>query len=397
MLESVSLKSLKDAPIKLGTRVILRADFDVAMDGKRIVEDFRIREALPTINLILKRGGRIRIISHLKRPYGKRVGALSMRVVAQHLEKLLKRKVLFISDPLAFRNVNRLQEILFLENIRFFPGEETNDAGFAKKLARWGDIYINEAFANSHRKHASVVAITRFLPSFAGLRLSEEISNLQKILKKPKMPLVAILGGAKLETKLPLIKKFLAQGGEVLVGGALANTLLAARGLGLGSSPVDEKLKTELGSVATNSRLHLPLDLKVAKSEKGLYRIADIGKIKKGEINFDIGPETYKEFARILRGAKTIVWNGPLGVAESRKFSSGTVLIAKFIKEVDAFKVVGGGDTIALLKKYQLLRGFDHVSTGGGAMLEFLVGEKLPGIEALKQNTIHAARYTKIS
>ena len=382
----MSLRFLKNAPIKPGTRVLLRTDFDVVTDGKRITEDFRIREAIPTINLILKKGGCVRMISHLKRPHGKRVKDLSMEVVARHLEKLLKRKVSFISDPVTFRDTGGPQEILFLENIRFFPGEEKNDAGFARKLSHLGDIYVNEAFANSHRKHASMVAITKFLPSFAGLRLAEEILNLQKILKKPKMPFVAILGGAKLETKLPLIKRFLAQGGEVLVGGALANTLLAARGLELGSSPVDEKLKMGLKSVAFNPRLYLPLDLRIAKSDRSSSRIADVHKIKKGETNFDIGPETCKRFVRILKTAKTVVWNGPMGVAESRKFSSGTVLVAKVLKEINAFKVVGGGDTIAILKKYGALEDFDHVSTGGGAMLEFLAGKKLPALEALERN-----------
>lgn len=385
-MRTMRLRTLKSADIKKGTRIILRADFDVALRGNKVLEDFRIKEVIPTIKFILAKGGRLRIISHLGRPGGRRVDALSMCGVALYLKKLLKRKIVFVSDPFKrdlFTKLNSSSDVIFFENLRFFKGEEKNSSDFAKGLACWGDAYVNEAFAVSHRKHASVSALARFLPSFAGLHFEKEIASLNRVLYNPRRPLVAVLGGAKLETKLPLVEKFLEKGGEVLLGGALVNTILSSRGIFMGSSAVDGGPKLKLRKLSS-PHLHLPVDFYVASSQMVKERAAGIGDLKIKEINFDIGPETCALFASVVKRARTIVWNGPMGLAENPKFSHGTKSVAGAIKKAKAFRVVGGGDTVAILRKYGLLKGFDHVSTGGGAMLEFLAGKKLPGIEALK-------------
>ncbi len=348
------LRTLQDAPIKKGTRVIVRADLDLGVRNGRIVDDLRILVGLPTIRYLLRRGARVRIIGYLGRPQGKRDNKLSLRPVARQLEKMLKRKVLFLSDPLDKRSIRRhldSSKIVFFENIRFWPEELENSASFARRLADWGQVYINDAFANSHRREASVAALATLLPSYAGLRLEKEVMVLGGILKNPARPLIVVIGGAKLETKLPVVRNFLKNADKILVGGAIANEMLRKR--------------TRKG----NKKIILPLDG------------AD-----NGSAGFeDVGPKTIRLFLALLRQAKTIIWNGPLGHAEIPEFAEGTKAVARALARSNAFTVVGGGDTIAILRKYHLLRGFDHVSTGGGAMLEFLAGKKLPGLEALKK------------
>ncbi len=386
---SVSFKTVKEASIKNGTRVLLRGDFDVAFKGRRIADNFRIRETIPTLRYILKKGGHPRIIAHLKRPHGKRVLSLSLRSVARYLGKSLRKEVIFVSDPFSpavFEKYNRSPHIIFFENIRFWPGEEKNDRHFAASLARWGDIYVNEAFANSHRPHASMEAITRFLPAFAGLRLAEEIFYLSRIFLSSPPPRVAIMGGAKLETKIPLIERFLRSGSMVLLGGALVNTIFYAKGISVGKSPIDKNLlKKALRLDKIKSKLLLPIDLVVAKNPGARPRVVSVSKIGHSESNFDIGPATVGLFKSALSDARTIVWNGPLGLAEVGVFSRGTTRMARALKNIRAFKIIGGGDTIAILRSRGLLGGFTHVSTGGGAMLEFLAGKKLPAVEALKR------------
>lgn len=344
---NMRIYQLSKAPIKKGTRVIVRADFDVAIKSGKVADDFRIRKVMPTLKYLLQKGASLRIISHLDRPGGKKVSGLSMAPVRRHLQGLLKKEIIFIADPLsekAFAEFNSSRQILFFENIRFWPGEEKNDPKFAKKLARWGDIYVNEAFADSHRAHASITQIAKYLPSFAGLNLEKELFYLGKMLKSPKRPYVAAIGGIKLETKLPLVKKFLREADGVLLGSGLGR---------FGKSGA--------------KNLYAPLDY-----------ITD----KKGN-NVDIGPKTISRFTELVKDAKTVVWNGPLG--NTPNFPRGTQAFAKAVGHLSAVKIVGGGDTILALEKYGLLRNFTHVSAGGGAMLEFLAGKKLPGIEALRQ------------
>ena len=383
-----SLRTMETAPWKRRMRVIIRIDGDVAMEGKRITDDFRIRAALPTIKSALRHGSLVRIISHRGRPHGVVTPSLTQQPAALCLSRLLKKKIVFVKDPLsatAFRKLNSSPDILFFENIRFWKGEEENSVTFARMLARWGDIYINDAFANCHRNHASMLALAAALPSYAGMNLAQEVETLGRVMTNPEHPFVALLGGAKIETKVPLIKRFLESADHVLIGGAIANTLFAAMGLDVGMSLVDEK-KAEITRLLSHKNLHIPTDVVVTKSlsSSSSARICSRDAVTSDEYIVDIGPETIKKFSSFFAGSSMIVWNGPVGFAELPDFAQGTRDIAKAMQRVPAFKLVGGGDTIALLRAYHALRGFSYVSTGGGAMLEFLAGKKLPVIEALK-------------
>ena len=404
------LRGIKEARLK-GKRVLVRVDFDVVVKNGLPEDDFRIKENLPTIKYILKNGGLVRIMTHLGRPKGKIVQSLSMRKFVERLQDLLGRKVIFIQDPFnkdLFKKYDFSRDIVLFENIRFWPGEESNNFIFAKQLARWGDVYVNEAFADSHRTHASIISLPKILPPYAGFRLEKEIIALSRFLKNPPKPFIAIMGGAKLETKMPLVEKFLQSADYLLIAGALANTVYYLKGLEIGKSTADRNFKRD-SVVFKNKKIILPRDFLVAdKINPALFvggctlarstadkrcgvkvgakhRISEVIKVGKNEYIVDIGPKSVKLFLRLLKGAKTIVWNGPLGFTEIPEFSKGTIALAKALRKIKAFKVVGGGDTVAALQKYNLLKGFNHVSTGGGAMLEFLAGNKLPGIEVLKK------------
>lgn len=382
------IQRLGEAKLK-GKRVLVGVDFDVPVQNGLPEDDFRIKENLPTIRYIIKNGGLVRIIAHLDRPGGKVIPSLSLKKFAGYLKNLLGRKVVFVQDPFSkefFKKYNFSGDIILFENIRFWPGEEKNDMNFAKKLASWGDIYVNEAFADSHRNHASIATLPKILPAFAGLRLENEISVLSGLLKNPQKPFVAILGGAKLETKMPLVEKFLKLADRILIAGALANTVYYLRGLEIGKSTADRRFKIN-PIIFKNKKIFLPSDVLAANKIKSgaKRRISEVDKIGKSDYIVDIGPESVKLFLRLLKGAKTIVWNGPLGFAEIPEFSKGTVALARVLQKIKAFKVVGGGDTVAALGKYKLLKRFNHISTGGGAMLEFLAGKKLPGVEAVRK------------
>ncbi len=363
------IKRIEEAPIKKGMRVIIRADFDVAVKSGRVWDDFRIRACVPTIRYVLKKGGRVRIIAHLGRPGARRNKKLSLRPAAIRLSKILRRRVILVANPFGPK-ANGLRhdssDILLLENIRFWPGEEKNDAAFARRIASWGSIYVNEAFAASHRAHASVSALTKLLPSYAGLNIWREISFLTGVFERSRRPLTAVIGGAKTETKLPVLERFLRFGATVLVAGAPANTFFLAEGRKIGKSLADKELAPNLRRFLRHPRIVLPVDL--LRSRNAIV---------------DVGPRTVRLFFEKAQNAKKIIWNGPLG--HTPAFSRGTVEFAKKLKRVRGLKIVGGGDTVTILKKHHLLNVFDHVSTGGGAMLEFLAGKKLPGIEALKQ------------
>lgn len=382
--------SIRQASLK-GKRVIIRADFDVTMRGNRIADDFRILRVLPTIRLVLQKGGKVRIVSYRGRPHGVRNPLLGMKDIARFLERRLKRKIIFLPDILdedAFIRHNDSSSIIFFENIRFWPEEEKNDNKFARKISLWGDLFVNEAFANTHRNHACVTTLARLLPSYAGLQLEAEITNLSALFHSPQKPFVAVLGGAKLETKLPLIHRFLSSADHVLLGGALANTLFALKGLRVGKSIVsDDFMRNEIKKILKHKKLCLPVDVVAAGDLNGSsgYRVVRPDEVKETEYIVDVGPETAALFSSIARSAKTLVWNGPLGYVETAPFAKGTKIFAQSLTLLKAFKAVGGGDTIAVLRQYRLLAHFTHVSTGGGAMLEFLAGKKLPGIEALKR------------
>lgn len=383
-LNDMNIRTLDQAVIHKGTRVIVRVDFDVVMERGEIVNDFRVRDALPTIHYLLKQGARVRLVTHIKRPDGKRVSRLSTKPLVAPLAKLFRREVLFVSHPLSrrdFEKYDRATSVLLFENIRFWPGEENNDVTFARHLAAWGDMYVNEAFGVDHRAHASLVALARMLPSYAGLHLAKEISYFGKVLHHPQKPIVMILGGAKLETKLPLIRNFAKHGADVLLGGALANTILACQGVRVGKSLCDsrgEEIWRDL--MRSGAKIHVPSDAVVATSPRAHSRVVPTSAIREHEAIYDAGPETVRSFEVLVRRARTVIWNGPFGLIEFPAYTKATVALARALRRVRALKIVGGGETVAVLAKAGLLGSFTHVSSGGGSMLEMLAGERLPAL-----------------
>lgn len=394
------MKSIKNIKNLKNKNVLVRVDFNVPINNGKIEELFRIEAVLPTIKYLIKKKAKIILISHLGRPIAFAQSKkskiknkkFSLEPIAKYLSKLLKKNVKFIGDCIGEnpkKEISKMKrgEVVLLENLRFYKGEEKNDINFAKELAKLADIYINDAFAVSHRVHASVEAITKFLPSFAGFLLEKEIKVLSSVFQNPRRPLCLVMGGVKLETKLPLIRKFISVADNIIIGGALANTLLLAQKLAVGKSFVEKKYLKELKPIKiSDSIFHLPVDVRVSESLSGKKPvfIKAVGKIKENEIILDIGPETEKLFTSIIKSSKMVIWNGPMGFFELDKFLSGSRAIAKAIASSKIYSIVGGGDTIALINKLKLFKKYSFVSTGGGAMLEFLAGKKLPGIEALK-------------
>lgn len=388
------MKFLKDFDFT-NKRVLLRTDFNVPLGNDGIVdgkEDWRIEATLPTINYLLGKKAKIILLSHLGRPKGKVVESLRLEPVRQRLENLLGQKVLK-SNGFSIQEIEKsaknLQagEIVLLENIRFHPGERNNDPNFARQLANLGEIYVNDAFGSIHRSHASIVGLPQYLSSCAGLLLEKEIKVLSQIAEKPERPLLVIIGGIKISTKIKVIKSFLEKTDALILGGALANTVISAKGFAIGKSIIEKEMVEEVKKLElTNIKLHIPVDAVVSVNSSGgaPSRIAPIGKTNGREMILDIGPETIQLFSQVISQAKTIIWNGPVGIFEVEKFNQGSKKIARAIAQSDAFSVVGGGETITLLEQMGLLEKINHISTGGGAMLKFLAGEKLPGIEALK-------------
>jgi len=346
---------------------LLRLDFNTE-------DDWRMRTEFPTIKLLLNVASKVVIISHHGRPKGVEK-ALSLKKKAKMLAKLMRQKVIVIPGS-DFRKIKKIIEkspmgsLFLLENLRFNAGEEKNDRAFAKKLASLADFYVNDAFAVSHRADASVAAITRFLPSYAGLELEREIDFLSRVMKKPKRPLVFVVGGAKAADKLDAIHYFYKKADWFLLGGGLANTILTLRGVDIKASvrDTDKKDVRELAYFSRASRVLSPTDF-----------------VWHGKAIWDIGPKTAAAYAKKIASAKTILWSGPLGLIEKPRYAHGSVAIAKAIaKNRRALSVTGGGETVMFLKKYRLDKAFSFISTGGGAMIDFLAGKKLPGIEALK-------------
>ena len=393
------MRKIKDLNFK-NKRVLLRCDFNVPINEKgEIEEDFRIKSVIPTINYLVENEAKIILISHLGDPKEVKtrqemVKKFSLRPVANYLEKILNRKIKFLPDCLGSENeaeINNLKEgeIVLLENLRFYEGEKKNDENFVKSLAKLADIYINDAFSACHRAHASIVGLPRYLPSAAGLLLEKEINILTKVLENPWHPLVVIIGGAKIESKIGVVEQFLERADHLILGGEIANSILVGKGICLGELFFGEKeILNKIEKIdLTSPKIHLPIDgvISLASRKEDYYRQGGIGSVKKEEKFFDIGPETIKIFSSIIKDGKMILWSGPIGMFEEKKFENGTREIAEaIVRNHLAFKIVGGGDTISAVNKFGLLEKFDHVSTGGGAMLEFLSGKKLPGIDALK-------------
>ncbi len=381
--------TIEDVDLK-GKKVLLRVDFNVPQDEEgKITDDSRIRAALPTIDYILENGGKPILCSHLGRPKGKVVDSLRMDGVAERLGELLGKKVIKLDDCVG-QNVEEAVakmspgEVILLENLRFHPEEEKNDEKFAKSLANLADLYVSDAFGTVHRAHASTEGVTKFLPSACGFLLRKEIEYFERALMNPERPFVAILGGAKVSDKIGVIQNLLGKVDYLLIGGGMAYTFLKSEGLGVGDSLLEED-KIELAKDLLDEKILLPVDHLVAKrkSQDAEKKVTPNAKIDDGWMGLDIGPKTIERFSEIIKRAKTIIWNGPLGYSEIKAFSEGTKKIANLLAESDALTIIGGGDTVAAVKKFNLTSKISHVSTGGGASLELLEGKELPGIAAL--------------
>ena len=372
-------------------RVLVRTDFNVPLDKEgKIVDDSRIQAALPTIEYLLDNNAKLILMSHLGRPKGKVIENLKMDVVAAHLSFLLGREVVKLDDSVGIKIPNK--KVVLLENLRFHKEEEENDEHFAKKLASYGDIYVNDAFGTSHRAHASVEAITRFIPGCAGLLLEKEVKALGNLLSNPDRPFIAILGGAKVSDKIGVIKNLLPKVDALLIGGAMMFTFIKANGFSVGKSLVEED-KVELAQnllTKAKKKIILPVDAVVAKDKKQDtdVKTVPVTKIPKNYYGLDIGDETVEIFKAILKEARTVFWNGPLGMVEIEQFATATNEIAQFIAELDSTTIIGGGDSVAVVKKLGLAEKISHVSTGGGASLEFLEGKTLPALKALDDNEV---------
>ena len=380
------MKTLNEGKFK-NKIVLVRCDFNVALDDKgRVVDDFRIVKALPTIKFLQKSGAVAVLMSHIE----DESGPISLRPVVRHLESLLGCSVKFLKDCVGDKVKKEIAQVLpgqliMLENLRFHEEEKANDLDFSRQLAQMGDCYVNEAFSCSHRAHASIAGVPRYLPSYAGLLLEEEIANLQKILKNPRHPLVAIIGGVKFETKIRVIANIANIADHVLIGSKIGAAVLSHKRQIAG--PKTFQSDPMAGAIdLTSSKIHLPIDgvMALKDASEGYLRTAAIGMMRAEEDIYDIGPETAKFFSEIIKDAKTIFLNGPMGWFEKREFSAGTKTIIEAISRAHgAWRVAGGGQTLEAIRKYNAQKNFNFLSTGGGAMLEYLAGNILPGIATL--------------
>jgi phosphoglycerate kinase len=377
-----------------GCRVLVREDLNVPLKDGAISDDTRIRAALPTLRGLSERGARVVVMSHLGRPKGKPQAELSLRPVAMRLGELLGRPVGFAEDcvgEVAATAVAGMRDgdVLLLENVRFHAGDEDDDPEFAGLLAALGDVYVNDAFAASHRAHASVVGVARLLPAYAGDLMLAELEALHRALDEPRRPLVAIVGGAKISTKAGVLRFLLPRVEALIVGGAMANTFFKAAGREVGASLVEDEALEEAREVAQQGRerVVLPVDTICARRmEAGQEtRVFPVDGVEPGWMILDVGPATRALYAGRLAGAGTIVWNGPVGVFEIPEFSAGTRALGEAIAGSGAYSLVGGGDTAAAIEQMGLQGRFSHVSTGGGATLEYLEGRELPGVAVLKE------------
>jgi len=377
-----------------GKRVLLRVDFNLPQnDDGSIIDDTKMRAALPTINYLLDEGARLIIMSHLGRPKGKRNPKYSLKPMAVRLSEILEKQVQMADDCIGEpvqKMAGSLQngDVMLLENVRFYPGEEKNDPQFARELATLGDVFVNDAFGTAHRAHASTAGLAEYLPTCAGFLMAKEVEILNKVLENPESPRMAILGGAKVADKLGLIRNLLNKMDVILIGGGMANTFIKAQGYEVGKSLCENDLVPEARSLMETAqnkgvRLLIPQDAVITRelSPEATGQVVKIDQIPEDRMIVDIGPETIATFSEAIRQAKTIVWNGPLGVYEYKAFAAGTEAITKAIAESSAVSVIGGGDSAAAVKDLGLSACITHISTGGGATLEFLEGQELPGVK----------------
>lgn len=388
-------KTIRDVPLQEKT-VFLRVDFNVPLDGERITDDTRMVKALPTIQWLREHGARIVLASHLGRPQGAVDPRYSLRPVAQHLSQLLGVPVPLseqLIGPEVAESIQALRpgELLMLENVRFHPGETKNDPELARTWASYVDLFVNDAFGSAHRAHASTVGVGTYVPAVAGLLMARELEVLGRVLQNPKRPLVAIIGGAKIKDKIGVLENLLTLVDRLLIGGGMANTFLLAQGYDLGASLVEEdQLETARRllkkAAERNVRVVLPHDVVVAEqfSADAPHRVVSVDDIPTGWMALDIGPQTVETFRQALSDAAMVVWNGPLGAFELKPFAQGTMAIAQALASLSGETIVGGGDSVAAVEAAGVAERMGHISTGGGATLEFLEGKTLPGVAVLE-------------
>jgi phosphoglycerate kinase len=385
-------KTVEDIDVR-GKRVLVRVDFNVPIEDGEVADDTRMEAAMPTIEYLLDQGAALILCSHLGRPKGQVDPALSLRPVAEHLDEMIDVPVSFAEDcigPEAESASEALQpgQILVLENTRFHAGEKANDPDMARQLASLADVFVNDAFGTAHRAHASNVGVTEYLPTVAGYLIEKEIEYLGNALENPERPFVAILGGAKISGKIEAISSLLEKADQILIGGGIANTFFKAKGYSLGDSLVEddaldiaEALLEKGGDV-----LHLPVDVVIADEfdAEAKSKTMDVGDVPDGWQILDLGPKTVEIYADIVAQAKTVAWNGPLGVFEFEKFAQGTFGVAQAVADSPAVSIIGGGESAAAIRKSGLTEKVSHVSTGGGASLQMLEGKELPGLAAVE-------------
>lgn len=393
----MSKLTVKDVSVE-GKRVFLRVDFNVPLSPEgKVLDDFKIRASLPTINYLLEKNARLILASHLGRPKGKVVEDLRMAPVAGELSRLLGRKVLTVREVVGAEAEKAIQGlppggVLLLENLRFEPGEEKNDPALAEAFSRMADLFVNDAFGTAHRAHASNCGISSFLPAVAGLLMDRELLYLSKSRENPLRPLTAILGGKKVADKIGVIRFFMEQADYLLLGGAMANTFLRARGFSLGNSLYEEDklaVAEEIlqGSGSSRAKIIIPTDVTVTEELRAgaAFKVVKAEEIPEGWSAVDLGPETVKIFRNTIAASKTVIWNGPLGAYEFPPFNRGTQEVAEAVANSGAQSIIGGGDIVAALQDLGLAEKFTHLSTGGGAVLKYWEGKVLPGLDALRE------------
>lgn len=389
----IGKKTVRDIDVA-GKRVLVRADLNVPIENGRVTDDTRIRESLPTIQYLLDHGAKVIVCSHLGRPKG-RDESLSLAPVAGRMGNLLGREVLFVEDCIGPEVEQAVREmspshVLLLENLRFYPQEEKNDPEFARQLAANADVFVNDAFGAAHRAHASTEGVTHYLPAVAGFLMEKEVRYLKALVANPPKPFAAVVGGAKVSTKIPAIEHLLPKLDMLFVGGGMANTFLKASGVNVQMSLVEDDLVAKAGEIMASAKsrgvqVFLPVDVVAAErfAADSPTETVPVAQVPRGYMILDIGPKTVKSYAEALKSARAVVWNGPMGVFEMDKFSHGSFDLARAIAKLDATTVVGGGETAAVVAQTGLEKQFTHVSTGGGASLEMLEGRELPGVASL--------------
>ena len=391
------MKSIKDQKNLNKKKVLLRLDLNVPLKNGSITDETRINKIIPIIDFLIKEQSKIIIISHVGRPKGKVIMDLSLKPICENVEKKINKKISLVKEDIfklkkedLFKDPN--DQIVFLENIRFYKEEEKNDTNFAQHLAKLADLYVNDAFSCSHRAHASVSKITEFLPSFAGLQLETEISALKKVTTEIKKPITCIIGGSKISTKIGIIKNLISKFDNIIIVGGMANNIIKYKGNQIGKSIKEENCDLMIKEIFETLKSHsckiiFPEDVLIGKNLDDEPQIKQLNNIKDDDIILDIGPKTLDKIKRIIENSETVLWNGPAGYFENPNFANGSYDIAKAItkknKNNSIYSVVGGGDTIALINKIKLIENFNFVSTAGGAFLEYLEGKELPGIKAL--------------